>query len=296
MNFTTHDKFNSADADLIIISSDYVKFRLHRMNLASYSEGFPGAEVGTAGEEVHLTEPSSVLEVLFLFIYPEHHQQVDLGQLVRKGRSMLALAEAVEKYQVTGAFNHCMKFLRQPKFVHRYPLDVLAHALRHGYPALANAAAVLLYLCEPKDIIERLTDHGAYLWLKYRERCRDTIFKVAEDYLENMQITKYCITIKAPFQVCSVCRTCLLTWFTYLQTISSELKLLRELATLESYPTNINHTFCGSECMYGNRCDHALQMAKMCGEGLREITKQPFVVDPKAEDPQARKLPLVELD
>ena len=94
---------NFSDADVTFLSSDLVAFRLHRKYLEATTGGFPGAEFETQGELVRLTEPSSVLEVMFQFVYPRRHPRLDKQDF----DSVLAIAEAVEKYEVFSAMNTC---------------------------------------------------------------------------------------------------------------------------------------------------------------------------------------------
>ena len=94
---------NFSDADVTFLSSDLVTFKLHRKYLEATTGSFPGAEFETQGELVRLTEPSSVLEVMFQFVYPRRHPRLDKQNF----DSVLAIAEAVEKYEVFSAMNTC---------------------------------------------------------------------------------------------------------------------------------------------------------------------------------------------
>ena len=95
---------NSSDADVIFQSSDGVRFHLHRKNLEAHTGAFPGAEFDTQNEIVHLTEPSSVLEVVFQFMYPRRHPDLEDANF----ETIAAIAEAVEKYEVFSAMNTCI--------------------------------------------------------------------------------------------------------------------------------------------------------------------------------------------
>ena len=94
---------NFSDADVTFLSSDNVTFKLHRKYLEATTGGFPSAEFETQGELVRLTEPSSVLEVMFQFVYPRRHPKLDKQDF----STVLAIAEAVEKYEVFSAINTC---------------------------------------------------------------------------------------------------------------------------------------------------------------------------------------------
>jgi hypothetical protein len=80
-----------------------VYFYLHRKNLETNTGAFPPAEIETRGETVLLTEDSRVLELLFQFVYPMHHPSLATTPF----ETLLALAEAAEKYEVYSAMTVC---------------------------------------------------------------------------------------------------------------------------------------------------------------------------------------------
>ena len=64
---------------------------------------FPGPEVPTEGEPVSLTETAKVLSILFSFVYPKRHPDLeDLDFSV-----VAAVAEAAGKYEVFAAMIPC---------------------------------------------------------------------------------------------------------------------------------------------------------------------------------------------
>ena len=91
------------DSDVTFLSADGVLFYLHRKNLETNTGGFPPAEIETRNEIVSLTEDSSILELLFRFIYPAHHPKLDRTPFA----TLSLLAEAAEKYEVYSAMNVC---------------------------------------------------------------------------------------------------------------------------------------------------------------------------------------------
>lgn len=101
----------SGDANITIQSCDNVHFRIHLVNLKASSTGLsPPGDCSTVSfeEVVHLTEPASVLEPLFQFMYPQAHpdlEAMDYGTLE-------LLAEAAEKYEVYPAMNICKIVMR----------------------------------------------------------------------------------------------------------------------------------------------------------------------------------------
>jgi len=100
-------------ADFIVQSSDGVVFHIHRKNLELYTDGaFPGLHDSVngstaAGQIVRLDESSGVLEIVFQFIYPRRQPSL-------KGvgfHTILAVADAVEKYKIFAAMNLCEEAL-----------------------------------------------------------------------------------------------------------------------------------------------------------------------------------------
>ena len=90
-------------SDIEIRSADGFIFQLHRVVLGVTTGAFPGSEIDTGGEMVQLTEPASVLGILFAFLYPKAHPDL-------RGESfevLVAVAEAAGKYDVFSAADVC---------------------------------------------------------------------------------------------------------------------------------------------------------------------------------------------
>ncbi|KAF9486096.1 hypothetical protein BDN70DRAFT_770033, partial [Pholiota conissans] len=95
----------------------------------------------TESEPIRLPEHSDILEILFQFIEPPSESRnfrrpnvVGLESTVFFG-----VAEAAEKYIVYGAINVCITSMWQ--IIDEYPLEVLNHCTKHGYPELGDLAA-----------------------------------------------------------------------------------------------------------------------------------------------------------
>ncbi|KAF5358731.1 hypothetical protein D9757_012250 [Collybiopsis confluens] len=123
----TSPRFNAQDAEITVVSSDNILFRLHRMNvrvtagsLLSRSRPSGGAGFGVgmgAGEEVDyvvVSEPADVLEILFEFLYPNYETNLEKLDF----DTLLGVAEAAEKYGVFYAMSHCAFCLRQHTMFH----------------------------------------------------------------------------------------------------------------------------------------------------------------------------------
>ncbi|KAK7442460.1 hypothetical protein VKT23_016057 [Stygiomarasmius scandens] len=89
--------------DIVFCSSDNVLFYIQQKFLEAHAEGFSLTGYTTSSNEiVSLTEPSSVLEILFQFAWP--YMPPDLDDLDFK--LLMQLAEAAEKYLL----HHLRKF------------------------------------------------------------------------------------------------------------------------------------------------------------------------------------------
>ncbi|KAF9523213.1 hypothetical protein CPB83DRAFT_747634, partial [Crepidotus variabilis] len=129
-------------ADVLFQSSDGPIFKICRRHLQSASAGLAVSDHLVVDDEpVYLQETSEVLEVLFQFIQPpaegKRFRQPSVRDL--EPRMFFAVAEAAEKYIVYGAMNTFSTHMYQ--MVDKYPVEVLNHCERHGYPDLVDAAA-----------------------------------------------------------------------------------------------------------------------------------------------------------
>ncbi|KAJ2918843.1 hypothetical protein MD484_g1608, partial [Candolleomyces efflorescens] len=98
----------TGDVDIVFISSDHVRYGIHSKNLEAGTGGFPPVDsqscLGVTSEPVPLPESSSVLDLLFPFIYPMDRPKVEEMEF----KIVIELAEAAEKYQVYSAVHRSM--------------------------------------------------------------------------------------------------------------------------------------------------------------------------------------------
>jgi hypothetical protein len=88
---------------------DGTLFKVHRKNLEFGTGAFPPSDTfQTMGEITYLTETEDVLAVMFQFVYPRRHP--DLEDMDFK--IVIQVAEAVEKYEVFAGMNTCKLRLR----------------------------------------------------------------------------------------------------------------------------------------------------------------------------------------
>lgn len=132
-----------------------------------------GSTVGTVDDEVvYLSETSSVLELMFQYMYLQ--PQPDLREV--EWSVMKELAEAVEKYEIysaIGVCSHRMRFAHSNPFfaphvltklprecISEHPIDVLLYSVRHKYTEIMNESAeatldippYTMLSCVPSDI------------------------------------------------------------------------------------------------------------------------------------------------
>jgi len=114
-------------------------------------------------EIVDLSEPSSLLDILFQYIYPQRQpdlQKIEFGTLAE-------LAESAEKYQLYSAMGVCKIFMELQIIAH--PLEVLLYAWRHGYPELMDEAALLGIDLDLTTASRSLPPGLLVIWVKYYE-------------------------------------------------------------------------------------------------------------------------------
>jgi hypothetical protein len=97
------------------MSHDNVLFKVHRRNLEMLSAGFAAPAIVSDGEVVPLVESAAVLELLFQYVYPQRHPKLNFIEF----EVLNGLAEAVEKYQVYPALEHCNIFMKFVDSCHR---------------------------------------------------------------------------------------------------------------------------------------------------------------------------------
>ncbi|KAH6896190.1 hypothetical protein BKA70DRAFT_762268 [Coprinopsis sp. MPI-PUGE-AT-0042] len=171
MSGTDSPTFNDQDADIVFLSSDEpgpVRFHIHSTNLKVSTGAFPPLTMGagdmvglTVDEPVKLSEPASVLEVLFAFMYPRLHPELKDTPF----EELVAIAEAVEKYQVYPAISLCK--IRMGGFLREQPVEVGSWAARHGHIAILDEAAPLMISLPLVKALQVLPSHLILPWAEY---------------------------------------------------------------------------------------------------------------------------------
>ncbi|KAJ6589476.1 hypothetical protein B0H19DRAFT_1303739 [Mycena capillaripes] len=165
----TSSRFCAPDADISILSSDGVLFKVHRKNLEVHSDIFADAANATRSEPgdveiVHLTETAEVLELLLQYMYRQ--RQPYLGDV--KFATFANLAEAAEKYMVYSALDICQ--MKMKDSINAHPLEVFLYAVRHGYVELANESARRSMGCGFADALEILPPDAFKAWVRFKPK------------------------------------------------------------------------------------------------------------------------------
>jgi len=149
----TSERFCALNADLTILSSDGVVFKVHRRNLEVHSDIFADAANATStpsgnDEPVELSESSAVLELLFQYMYRQPQPDLKLVDFP----VFAGLAEAAAKYVVYSALPAVTG--RMKEYISQYPLHVLEYAAKHDYTELGNEAARSCILEHPLNVLD----------------------------------------------------------------------------------------------------------------------------------------------
>ncbi|KAF9474016.1 hypothetical protein BDN70DRAFT_885306 [Pholiota conissans] len=171
--------FNAPDADVTFISCDDVIFKVDSRYLSSHTSiGFAEGSLGgsACSEPVHLLESAAVLDILFQFIIPpDASRNYRQPSLVGMDPDLFfGVAEAVEKYVIYGAMN--ISLARMELLVEHYPVEVLCHSIKHGYPDLADRVAQQTMLLPFNDVIAAIKTSGnsdmLLKWLMFHAKWR----------------------------------------------------------------------------------------------------------------------------
>jgi len=159
-------RFCAPDADITILSSDRMVFKLHRKHLSVHSSIFADAENTTLpdAEAIDLSEKGDALELLFQFMYPMRQPNLSLVPFA----TFYGLAEAAEKYEVFSAKSLC--HLRMKEYIVGHPLEVLNYAVKHQYPDLEDEAARRSMAYSIEDGMKLLNADAFILWCRFRVR------------------------------------------------------------------------------------------------------------------------------
>ncbi|RDB27139.1 hypothetical protein Hypma_004596 [Hypsizygus marmoreus] len=166
--------FSSEDGDVTFRSSDRILFNIHRKNLETNTAGFPPGEFSTKDEIVDLTEDSTTLELLFQFVYPKRHPDLDSIPFIHLAR----VAEAAEKYEVFPAVNICK--IRMRGVLPRHPLEIACYADRHGYRDIIKEVEQPLLDIPLEETVEGLTPSMVVGFVQFYQSWNTTILNAVK--------------------------------------------------------------------------------------------------------------------
>ncbi|KAG6915583.1 hypothetical protein DXG01_010851 [Tephrocybe rancida] len=156
-------------SDIIVHSSDGIRFAAHGQNLYSYSEAFPVSVAGPDDTDLpsaSLPESSEVVSLLLQCMHLRRQPNVAKLPFV----VLDELATAAEKYRVYSIMTVCA--MSMASHVQQYPIDILRYATKYGYNDLANEAALFTVDFNLPTIKENFEKDSVipYRWLEYREQ------------------------------------------------------------------------------------------------------------------------------
>ncbi|KAJ3520955.1 hypothetical protein NMY22_g12516 [Coprinellus aureogranulatus] len=165
------ERFPPADADVVFVSSDGVRYGIQSRNLELATGGFPAVDAKITGESepVPLTEPSSVLDLLFAFVYPAQLpliEDMDFG-------TIMGLAEAAEKYQVYSAIYACRMCLRhRGDLLRDHPIEIALLAAKHDYEDILKLTSEHAVKVPLSQILPVLPQRLVIPWLQSETDCK----------------------------------------------------------------------------------------------------------------------------
>lgn len=191
---STHETYNSEDADVVIRSADGIIFRLHKTILKLTSPIFkdtfsiPCPSAADDGEEriddlpvVPITESSVTFQALLRFVYPGVRQFDSLPT-----EYLTPLIKAARKYEMLDVAEHLEGILTAS--IRSTPLHAFAIACHLDLPEIARAAArqcVHGKLWPPSPSVPKelqlLPASTLYRLLYYYEQCCYTAVTIATD-------------------------------------------------------------------------------------------------------------------
>jgi len=185
-----------------------------------------------------LTEHSETLELLFQFIYPKRHPDLETTPI----EILAPLAEAAEKYEVFSALNMCK--VRMRNALPEHPYEVMVYAAKHGYPQMIGEAAPLLLDTPLNDMIQKLPGHMAMPWVLYHNSWRRVFDKAMfpPSWSHGRQINSgqyYDDRGLSTVQTYTACMQCGLNLDTLFAQIVREIKGLRCLVDFNTIGDNL---------------------------------------------------------
>ncbi|KAF9002650.1 hypothetical protein BDZ89DRAFT_1169708 [Hymenopellis radicata] len=174
-----HAKFAAEDADILILSSDNVLFRLHSVNIRTHTTVFPiGDNLTPSSEPATFSEESSILEILFAHLYPSPPLP-DLEEL--EVEIVQAVGCAAHKYGIASAM--LIADLKMIAWAEEYPAEVASYALLHfGAGPRLDRAMIYSISIPLETAITLFTPKVFIAWLFHRDRWCNKVYGVTQQF------------------------------------------------------------------------------------------------------------------
>lgn len=156
-----HNRYDFQDGDVVLESSDKVKFRLHSVFLKQSSSVFRDMiELAQPSNDVvPVAEPSELMALLLDYIYP-----LDAPSLPKPATLKVAvkLGEIADKYNIPRVIASLRAVLHEEKY-RKSPIDLYALACRWKWPEIAAIASTetLLYDLGLDQCLEKMQQLNA---------------------------------------------------------------------------------------------------------------------------------------
>ncbi|KAI0769169.1 hypothetical protein BC629DRAFT_794768 [Irpex lacteus] len=180
--------FDAINADIILTSSDEVRFRVHKSILANASSVFEAMfdlpqQMTTSGEDelptIPLAEPGLVLEQVLRFCYPS------LNGNVSDLHTLRLLFQVADKYDMRGVTSQLAYILRY-QFIDKEPHRAYAIACIYAlWPEAVLAGKQTLAHIVPGPSLPEFDVLPASMYHKlvvYRQKCIDVIDPILDDW------------------------------------------------------------------------------------------------------------------
>ncbi|KAJ7598140.1 hypothetical protein C8J56DRAFT_814433 [Mycena floridula] len=184
--------------DMVLESSEGVKFGAHNQFLSCYSEAFPSTGEGVVilpDDVVKLSENTEIVTLMLQFMHPK--PPPELHELPFS--TLAQMAEAAEKYRIYAAMTSCKLLMRQAAM--RHPLEVMLYAITHGYDDLLEEASPCSISLKEADVFSqldgRLDIYSA--WTLYKQEWIDK--NMVECLRSAMKYTSGTRTLRAALEI-----------------------------------------------------------------------------------------------
>ncbi|TDL26627.1 hypothetical protein BD410DRAFT_529674 [Rickenella mellea] len=182
-----HPAYSSRSADIVLLSNDGVKFRVHSSILATASKifhdmfGMPRSAEESHDDALPMGESSEILKMLLDIIYPRDTDPVLPSMSFPFLRHVLS---AAEKYDLARV-NHYVRLLAKTELFNSKPLEAYALACTFGWDEDAQKLSLQLLdldLSSPAhaDILKSINSASLYELFQMRWKIKVEVLEVIE--------------------------------------------------------------------------------------------------------------------